>query len=152
MCFRVIVLAAVSVVLLCTATSNAQLAINVPVPRTEAGQPASVMVTPPPAPGSSPGQAAGVSADPSTVGMYNNGEQERVKTFADYGAVRTFDSRQGILSMQDGTEVSFSRNFAFSTIPEPGQPVTIYYFVDRDGKAILSALDPGLQGGDTGGS
>ncbi len=148
---RVMVFVAVSLLLFAVPLANAQLAINVPVPTTDAAQPGSVLLAPPPAAGSSPGQAAGVPADSSTVVMYNNGQQERVRTFADYGPVRAFDSRQGLLSMQDGTEVTFPSNFAFANTPEPGQPVTIYYFIDGNGNHVLSAIDMGLQGGDTGG-
>ncbi len=146
-------LLALSLLAMATPFAAAQLAVNVPLPAPDAAQTGStVVVTPPPSGGSSPMAAAGMPADTSTVFMYNRGTRDRVKTFSDYGAVRSFDSGQGLLSMQDGTEVTFPSNFAFSTIPEPGQPITIYYFMDRDGRAVLSALDPGLQGGDTGGS
>ncbi len=148
---RLLMLAVLSIGLLAVPLAHAQLAINVPLPTTEAAQPGStVLVTPPTADGSSPGQAAGVP-NPSTVLVYNNGSRERVKTFADYGAVRSFDAGEGLLTMQDGTEVTFPSNFAFTTTPQPGQPITIYYFMDRDGRAVLSALDPGMQGADSGG-
>ncbi len=149
---RLIGIATLSLLLLSIPLAHAQLAINVPVPSTEAAQPGAVVVVTPPADGGSSSMTgAGVPADPSTVIVYNNGSQERVKTFADYGAVRSFDAGEGLLTMQDGTEVTFPSNFAFSTIPQPGQPITIYYFMDRDGRAVLSALDPGMQGADSGG-
>ncbi len=147
---RVIGIATLSLLLLSIPLAHAQLAINVPVPTAEDPQTTSTVIVTPPMDGSSPGQAAGVP-DPSTVIMYNHGDRERVKTFADYGAVRSFDAEQGVLTMQDGTEVTFPSNFAFATIPQPGQPITIYYFMDRDGRAVLSALDPGIQGADSGG-
>jgi hypothetical protein len=162
-----LLIVAVCAVLTTVPLAHAQLAINVPVPTPSdlapAGAPGVMVdqpdaamaeftapvVGPPPAVGSSPGSAAGTS-DPSAVTVYSNGVYQRVKTYSDYGPVREFDPAQGLLTMQDGTVVTFPPNFAFTSPPEPGQPITIYYFQDQNGTAILSAVDPGTQGSSNG--
>jgi hypothetical protein len=154
--YRPLLLAAVSIGLLAAPLAHAQLAINVPVPAPETMAPGTGMAGQPdtmgtlPAMGSSPGGAAG-TPDPSTVVVYSDGIRQRVKTYADASTVRAFEPDQGLLSLQDGMVVRFPDNFAFVDTPQPGQPVTIYYFQDRDGNAVLSAIDLGGQGGDSGG-
>ncbi len=153
---NVLQLTAVAILLLVAPLAHAQLAINVPVttPDTMASAsvppPAGTVVTPPPAMGSSPGNAAG-TADSSTVLVFYNGIHQRVKTYSDYAPVRVFDAAQGMLSLDDGTTVRFPSNFAFLDTPQAGQPVTIYYFQDRDGNLVLSAIDMGTQGTSNGG-
>ncbi len=152
---RLLMLAAISILLLSASLAHAQLAINVPVPP-ETMTTETTLPTPPstaemPVMGSSPGGAAGVP-DPSTTIVYSDGVRQRVKVYADNNTVRAFDPAEGLLSLQDGTEVTFPQNFAFLETPQPGHPVTIYYFIDRNGKPVLSAIDMGLQGGgDSGG-
>ncbi len=151
---RLVLLTTVSTLLLFTPFAHAQLAINVPVPAPDTLMPdeAAPLVPDESATmGSSPGNAAGVP-DASTVVVYSDGTRDRVKVYADNAAVRSFDPAAGRLSLQDGTEVTFPANFAFVDTPEPGQPVTIYYFIDRQGTPVLSAIDMGLQGADSGGS
>ncbi len=87
----------------------------------------------------------------STVVVLYNGVRQRVKTYADYGAVRTFDPARGILSLDDGTVVNFPSNFVFMSPPEPGQPITLYYFQDQNGNNILSMVDMGKDAGSGGG-
>ncbi len=118
---------------------------------------ANVVITqpglPPPTTGSAPVTGAGVPAagdtplkDDSRVSVIHDGMRLRSKTFAEYGAVRSFDSG-GLLTFQDGTEITFPANFAFLSTPEPGQPVTAYYFKDQDGNNVLYTLDMGKDGG-----
>jgi hypothetical protein len=144
-------LSAVSILLLGAPLAHAQLAINVPVPAPESAvdQPG-IMGTPSPALGSSPGGAAG-TPDPSTVVGFSEDIRPHGKTYAAASTVRVFDPAKGVLSLLDGTEVTFPANFAFVDTPQPGQPVTIYYFEDRNGQHLLSAIDLGGQGGDSGG-
>ncbi len=147
---RTVLLSTAAILLRMAPLAQAQLAINVPV-TPEMAPDASVppapgtMVTPPPAMGSSPGSAAG-TADASTTVVFWNGIRQRVKTYSDYAAVRAFDAAQGTLSLDDGTTVSFPSNFAFLDTPQPGQPVTVYYFQDPGGTLVLSAIDMGTQG------
>ncbi len=152
---RVLGFVAAFLLLLSAPLAHAQLALNVPVPTPETLAPdeaaPQVPGETPIMGGSSPGTAAGVP-DPSTVGMYVEGTRQHVKVYADNAAVRTIDLTAGILTLQDGTEVTFPENFAFVDTPQPGQPVTIYYFIDHNGTRVLSAIDMGLQGADTGGS
>ncbi len=153
---RTVLLSIAAILLLMAPLAQAQLAINVPVTTPDMASADStpsaqaIVVTPPPAMGSSPGSAAG-TADPSTTVVFWNGMRQRVKTYSDYAAVRAFDAAQGTLSLDDGTTVSFPANFAFLDTPQPGQPVTIYYFQDRDGTFVLSTIDMGTQGTSNGG-
>ncbi len=91
------------------------------------------------------------NTDDSTIIVMQNGAQQRVKTYSDYAAVRTFDLGTGTLALDDGTVVNFPANFAFLNTPEVGQPVAVYYFKDRDGNNVLTAIDNGLVGGGSGG-
>jgi hypothetical protein len=151
---RLLFLAAVSMLFLIAPHAHAQLAINVPVPAPDEMAPATGMDTQSstmetPEIGSSPGGPAG-TPDPSTVVGFSEDIRPHGKTYADASTVRVFDPAQGVLSLQDGTEVTFPSNFAFVDTPQPGQPVTIYYFEDRNGQHVLSAIDMGTGGSGNG--
>ncbi len=147
-------LAAVSILLLMAPLAHAQLAINVPLPSETMTMDTGTSVQPDtmetPTMGTSPGGGAG-TPDPSPVVGLSEDIHPHGKTYAAASTVRVFDPAQGILSLLDGTEVTFPSNFAFVDTPQPGQPVTIYYFEDRNGQHVLSAIDLGGQGGDSGG-
>ncbi len=145
-----------------TTTPNANVVIE--QPGVAAAPAPSAPVVAPPA-GSSPGLAAGAPAtvivpegtqaaavpEGSTIVVMYNGVRQRVKTYADYAAVRSFDPARGILALDDGTVVNFPSNFAFLSPPEPGQPITVYYFQDVNGNNVLFSTDMGKDGGSGGG-
>ncbi len=133
---------------------------NPPVVAAPANPNTPAVVAPPPS-GSAPVTGAGIPSegnklsthsDDSTIVVMQNGTQWRAKTFSDYGAVRTFDTGTGTLALDDGTVVNFPANFAFLNTPEVGQPVAVYYFKDRDGNNVLTAIDNGLVGAGSGGA
>ncbi len=81
----------------------------------------------------------------SNVIVFRNGARQMYRTGSDYGAVRSFDSNSGRLALQDGNVFNSPENFAFSNVPEVGQPVTVHYYTDQNGNKIVQSIDFGQQ-------
>ena len=60
---------------------------------------------------------------------------------SDNGTVRSFNPATGKLTLQDGSTYWVPKDFAF-TMPEVGQPITIYYRVDP-GRRIVQSVEMG---------
>lgn len=138
-----------------TVAANPNSTVVIEQPATPA-PPSAAVVAPPPGAGTATvilpdGSKTTSVPEGSTVVVLYNGVRQRVKTYADYGAIRSFDPAQGVLSLDDGTVVNFPSNFVFMSPPEPGQPVTVYYFQDQSGNNILSMIDMGKDAGSGGG-
>ena len=82
----------------------------------------------------------------STVTVFSNGVRQDFHHFAVQGNVRTFDSWSGRMTLQNGPVVTFPQNFAFTQVPEVGQPVKLTYFVDQNGNNIGQSIDSGSIG------
>ncbi len=97
-------------------------------PPTPAGPPSTVMVP-----------------EGSTITVFNQGVRQDYQKYSVQGNVQTFDSWSGRMTLQDGTVVMFPPNFAFTQIPESGQPVKLTYFRDANGNNIGTAIDNGTE-------
>ncbi len=125
------------------APANPNVAVQPPVtvmpqPPTVVSPPApSATVVNPPA-----GQTTAVVVPQgSTVTVFNNGVRQDFRKYAVQGNVRTFDSWTGRMTLQDGTVVTFPSNFAFTNVPQAGEPVRLTYFVDQSGNKIAMSMD-----------
>ncbi len=162
-------LAAIPAIVLAAAIAHAQAPINQPtpmgppstvvVPANPPVQQAPVVVAPQPPAVVTPAQPGATVVNPpagqntaivvpqgSMVTVFNNGVRQDYKRYSVQGNVRTFDSWSGRMTLQDGTVVTFPQNFAFTQVPESGQPVKLTYFTDQNGNNIGTSIDSGVVG------
>ncbi len=107
-----------------------------------------VTTTPPPVTIAPPAPTNQVIVVPegSMITVFNNGVRQEYQKYSAQGTVRTFDSWNGRMTLQEGTVVTFPRNYAFTQVPEVGQPVKVTYFTDQNGNNIATSLDSGTSG------
>ncbi len=164
---KTLYLAAIPAIGLVAVLAHAQAPINQPAPL---GPPSTIVVPAPvqqppviPAPQAptvvTPAQPGATVVNPpagqntaivvpqgSMVTVFNNGVRQDYKRYSVQGNVRTFDSWSGRMTLQDGTVVTFPQNFAFTQVPESGQPVKLTYFTDQNGNNIGTSIDSGTVG------